>query len=292
MRPFHIFLAVLVAAAWGFNFVVIRVGIDAFPPLLFSALRFLFAALPLVFFVPRPKVSWRIIFGIGLVLGVVKFSLLFVGMDVGLSAGLASLVLQSQAFFTVMLASLLLGEKPGSQQILGIFVAFSGIALVATTVDASVTSLGLTLVIAAGFAWACSNLLMKQAGPVNMFNLMIWVSLVPPLPLFLLSALFEGTDNGLAAISHLDWKGMGAVAYIAFVATIMGFAIWGKLIAQYGAGRVAPFSLLVPIFGMGSSALFLGEEFGPIRLAAAALVIIGLILTVIKLPRKVEQTAS
>ena len=282
MRLSDILLAISVAAVWGFNFVVIRMGIDAFPPLLFSALRFTFAALPLVFFLPKPNVSWGIIFGIGLILGVIKFALLFIGMDVGLSAGLASLVLQSQAFFTVILASIFLAERPSPLQVTGILVAFVGISLVATTVDTNVTPLGLSLVLAAALAWAFSNLLMKKAGSVDMLSLIVWVSLIPPLPLIVLSLIFEGWNADIAALTHLTWKGGGSVIYIALLSTIFGFAVWGRLISIYGASRVAPFSLLVPIFGMGSSAIILGEEFSSIRLFAAFLVIIGLILTVIK----------
>jgi len=285
MRAPHVFLAVLVAAVWGFNFVVIRIGITNFPPLLFSALRFTLAALPLVFFIRKPDVPWRIIIGIGVVLGVVKFSLLFIGMDLGLSAGLASLVLQSQAFFTAILVALIYKELPRAVQVLGIAVAFAGIGLIATTVDNSVTPIGLGLVVAAGFMWAVSNLLMKQAGQVDMLALIVWVSLVPPIPLFILSMMFEGADAGLAAVSNLNFQGVGAILYIAFISTIFGFAVWGKLIREYGAATVAPFSLLVPIFGMGSSTLVLGEAFGPVRLVAAGLVIAGLVLTVAIKPK-------
>lgn len=285
MRPAHVLLAVLVAALWGFNFVVIRIGITNFPPLLFSAFRFTLAALPLVFFVSKPDVPWRIILGIGMVLGVIKFSLLFIGMDLGMSAGLASLVLQSQAFFTAILVALIFKEMPGPMQVLGIAVAFAGIGLIATTVDNSVTPIGLALVVGAGFMWAISNLLMKQAGQVDMLALMVWVSLVPPIPLLVLSMIFEGPQAAYVAVSNLTVQGIGAIAYIAFVATIFGFAVWGKLIRIYGAARVAPFSLLVPIFGMGSSALVLGEDFGAVRLVAALMVIAGLVLTVVAKPK-------
>ncbi len=289
MRPAHVFLAVLVAALWGFNFVVIRIGITNFPPLLFSAFRFTLAALPLVFFIRKPDVPWRIILGIGMVLGVVKFSLLFIGMDLGLSAGLASLVLQSQAFFTAILVALIFREMPRPMQVLGIAVAFAGIGLIATTVDNSVTPVGLALVVGAGFMWAISNLLMKQAGQVDMLALMVWVCLVPPIPLLALSMIFEGPQAAYVAVSNLTVQGIGAIAYIAFVATIFGFGVWGKLIQIYGASTVAPFSLLVPIFGMGSSALFLGEEFGWVRLGAAMMVIAGLVLTVVAKPKGLRR---
>lgn len=280
MKLLHILLLVLVAALWGFNFVVIKIGIDNFPPILFSALRFLFAALPLAFFIKRPAIDWRLIVGIGLVLGVTKFSLLFLAMDVGLSPGLASLVLQSQAFFTVLLAMKLLGERPRRLQLIGMVVAFIGLALVALTVDGSVTGVGLALGIAAAMAWACSNLLMKRAGNVDMLSLMVWVSLVAPLPLFLVSLATEGWSLDLAALSHVTLSGIGAVLFVAYVATIFGFAIWGAMIRRYGVARVAPFSLLVPIFGMSSSALLLGESFGPLRILAAALIVTGLVMNV------------
>lgn len=281
MRPLDILLLVCVAAVWGFNFVVIKLGIGSFPPLFFSGLRFLFAALPLVFFIGKPDVPLRIIIGIGLVLGVVKFSLLFIGMDIGVSPGLASLLLQSQAFFTVILGMMVYGDRPRPLQIVGMLVAFAGIAVIASTVDASFTLTGLTLAIGAAIAWAFSNMLMRKAGKVDMLQLMVWVSLVPPLPLFLISATFEGWDRDMAALSHLSWQGIGAVAYIAYFATIFGFAVWGAMIRRYGTATVAPFSLLVPIFGMSSSAIVFGEAFGPLRVLAALLIVIGLILNVV-----------
>jgi O-acetylserine/cysteine efflux transporter len=280
MRPSHILLLIAVAALWGFNFVVIKLGISNFPPLLFSALRFTFAALPLVFLLPRPQVPWRIILGIGLVLGVVKFSLLFIGMDVGVSPGLASLLLQSQAFFTVIFGVLVYGDRPRPLQIGGMLTAFAGIALIASTVDGSFTLTGLALVIGAAIAWAGSNMLMKKAGQVDMLSLMVWVSLVPPLPLLVVSLLFEGVDRDLAALSSITWSGAGAVFYVAYVATIFGFAVWGAMIRRYGVATVAPFSLLVPVFGMSSSALVFGESFDALRIAAALMIVSGLVMNV------------
>jgi len=276
----HIALLVMVAAIWGFNFVVIKFGLVSFPPLLFSALRFFFAAIPLVFFIKRPMVPWSIILGIGMVLGVIKFSLLFIGMDRGMSAGLASLLLQSQAFFTVILGMFIYADQPRPIQWLGIGVAFAGMALIGTSVDQSFTLTGLAMVLAAGFAWAVSNMLMKKAGNVDMLSLMVWVSLVPPLPLLLVSLLTDGQDAVLTAFSHISWIGVAAVAYISWLTTIVGFGIWGSMIRRFGASAVAPFSLLVPVFGMSSSALVLGEHFGPVRIAGALLIVCGLLLTV------------
>ncbi len=286
MRTAHIALAVAVAAVWGFNFVAIKVGLADFPPILFCALRFALAALPLLVLGLRggPPVPWRFILGIGLVLGVVKFSLLFVGMDVGMPAGLSSLVLQSQAFFTALFAAVVLGERPGPKQMLGMAVAFSGIGLIAAEMPAGDSLLGLGLVIAAAAAWGVSNLLMKQAKAPDLFRMMLWVSAVPPIPLFLLSLGLEGPDRVWHALTHLTPLGIGAAVYIAFGATLFGFAAWGFLLRHHPASLVAPFSLLVPIFGMSSSALLLGESFTPLKLAGALLVLAGLAVAVLKLP--------
>lgn len=274
-------LAVLIAVAWGFNFVVIKVGLETFPPLLFSALRFMLAALPLAFFLPRPATGWPVILGFGFMLGVVKFSLLFIGMDVGVSAGMASLLLQSQAFFTLILAALLLGERPGRTGILGMIVAFAGIGLVGATVDGASNLAGIALTLAAGLAWGASNIILREAGRVKMLNLIVWASLVPPLPLIAMSMVFEGPAAAAGAFAATGWPGVGAVLYVAFVATLFGFGGWGLLISRHGASRIAPFSLLVPIFGMSASAIVLGEAFGPLRLVGAALVLAGLALTVL-----------
>ena len=282
MKPVHIALAVMVAALWGVNFVVIHVGLAHFPPILFSALRFTFAALPLAFFLKRPDVPWRIIIGIGFFLGVIKFTLLFVGMDVGVPSGLASLVLQAQVFFTVILAAFVFRDVPTAQQMLGIFLAFLGLSLIALTVDNQVKGAGLAMVIAAALSWSCSNLLMRKAGQVDMMRLMVHVCVIPPIPLFLMSFLFEGWDRDVAALTAFSWAGTSAVLFNSYIVTVLGFGLWGMLIRNYGPSKVVPFALLVPVFGMSSSALVLGEQFGPLRLAAGGLVIIGLALTVMK----------
>ncbi len=237
MKINDILMLVLVAALWGLNFVVIKIGLQNFPPIFFSALRFFFAAIPLVFFIRKPAVPLAILVGIGLVLGVIKFSLLFIGMDIGVSAGLASLLLQSQAFFTLVLAMLIYRERPRPLQFAGTATAFVGMAMIAGTVDGSFTMTGLAMVLAAGLAWAFSNLLMKKAGKVDMLQLMVWVSLVPPLPLLLISVLVEGFDRDIEAIRNLTLQGAGAVFYIAYISTIFGFAVWG-----YNACRVQVYS--------------------------------------------------
>ncbi|MFF3414120.1 EamA family transporter [Streptomyces sp. NPDC002698] len=287
MRPAHICLAVLVAAVWGVNFTVIEVGLDHFPPLLFSALRFLVAAVPAVFFVGRPKVAWKWIVAVGLALGVAKFGLLFIGMDAGMPAGLSSLVLQIQAVFTAVVAFAFLGERPTRVRLYGMAVALAGVGLAAVDEGATGPLGAFALVIAAAACWGVSNVLTRKASPPDALNFMVWVSTVPVLPLLGLSLLTEGPSRDLDALRALDWQGAGVVVYVAWITTVFGFGAWGWLLHRHPASTVAPFSLLVPVFGMSSAALFLHESVGPLRWAAAALLVGGVALTS-RAPRKVQ----
>ncbi|MEU0032624.1 MULTISPECIES: EamA family transporter [unclassified Streptomyces] len=279
MRPAHICLAVLVAAVWGVNFTVVEVGLGHFPPLLFSALRFLVAALPAVFFVGRPKVAWKWIVAVGLVLGVAKFGLLFIGMDAGMPAGLSSLVLQIQAVFTALIAYVVLGERPTGVRLTGMAVALCGVGLAAVDEGTGGPLGAFALVIAAAACWGVSNVLTRRASPPDSLNFMVWVSTVPVLPLLGLSLLTEGPARDLDALRALDWRSAGIVVYVAWITTVLGFGAWGWLLHRHPASTVAPFSLLVPVFGMSSAALFLGESIGPLRWGAAALLVGGVALT-------------
>ncbi|MYW65931.1 EamA family transporter [Streptomyces sp. SID8379] len=282
MKPAHTGLAVLVAALWGVNFVVIDIGLAHFPPLLFCALRFLLAALPAVFLVGRPCVPWRWIAGVGLALGVGKFGLLFVGMNAGMPAGLSSLVLQVQAVFTALIAFAFLGERPRPVRVAGMAVALAGIAVAALdeTGEGGTGPLGaFALVLVAAAFWGVSNVLTRKASPSAPFNFMVWSSAVPVLPLLALSLLFEGPARDARALSSLDAPGIGAIVYVALVTTLFGFSAWSRLLRRYDASTVAPYSLLVPVFGMSSAALFLGEPVSPLRWVAAALLVAGVGLT-------------
>ncbi|MFF7183888.1 EamA family transporter [Streptomyces sp. NPDC008222] len=306
MRPAHLALAVLVTAVWGVNFTVIEIGLGHFPPLLFSALRFLAAAVPAVFFVGRPKLrawdgvspartklrawdgvspartklrAWGWIVSVGLVLGVAKFGLLFLGMNAGMPAGLSSLVLQIQSVFTALIAFAVLGERPTRIGALGMAVALVGIVLAAVDEGTAGPLGAFALVIAAAAFWGLSNVLTRKASPPDALNFMVWVSTVPVLPLLGLSLLTEGPSRDLAALRALDWQGVGVVLYVAWITTVFGFGAWGWLLRRHPASTVAPFSLLVPVFGMSSAALFLGEQITPLRWGAAALLVGGVALT-------------
>jgi O-acetylserine/cysteine efflux transporter len=280
MRPRDIALAVAVAAIWGVNFVVIETGLDHFPPLLFSALRFGLAAFPAILFVGRPQVPWRWIAAVALVLGVIKFSLLFAGMAAGMPAGLSSLVLQSQAIFTMLFATLLLRERPRPAQIAGLAVAAAGVALVATRMGAGLPAF--LLVIASAAAWGLSNVATRKASPPDTLRFMVWVSALATGPLIVLSLLIDGPQRDLAALRAIDTTAVLALLYIAVLSTLAGFGAWGYLIRKHGAGTVAPFSMLVPFFGIGSAALILGEPVHGVDLAGGTLVIGGVLLGLVR----------
>ncbi|MGV9453121.1 EamA family transporter [Streptomyces sp. NPDC003635] len=292
MRPAHLALAVAVAAVWGVNFTVIEIGLDHFPPLLFSALRFFAAAFPAVLLVGRPRVAWKWVVAVGLVLGVAKFGLLFVAMDTGMPAGLSSLVLQIQAVFTAMIAFAVLGERPSRLGALGMAIALAGIAVAAVDEGDSGPLGAFVLCIAAAACWGVSNVLTRKASPPDALNFMVWVSTIPVLPLLALSLLIEGPSRDLAALRTLDWQGASTVLYVAWATTIFGFGAWGWLLRRHPASTVAPFSLLVPVFGMSSAVLLLNEPMSGLRWWAAVLLVSGVALTSFARPTLAARHAS
>lgn len=288
----HIALAVLVTAIWGFNFVVIRLGLGSVPPLLLAALRFVVAALP-AFFLARPKVPPARLIAIGMTLFVGQFAFLFPAMKLGMPPGLASVTLQSQAFLTILFAAFALGERPKPRQLAGAGVAALGLLTIASTVGGDFTTIGLTLTIASAASWAIGNVLMRGAGKPDMLAMMVWLSLVPPIPLFVLSLAFEGWPAIVSGVTGMGLIGAGSVLYLALLATLVGFGLWGFLLKNHPASTVAPFSLLVPLFGTLSSWLVLGETFSPLRVAGMGLILLGIAIIALPLPAfAIKQRAA
>jgi len=276
VKPRHVALAVLVVTIWGINFVVIKVGLRDFPPLFFSALRFLVAAVPALLFVGAPKVAWRWVVAVALALGVTKFGLLFLGMAAGMPAGLSSLVLQSQVFFTVLFAAVLLRERPRPAQLAGMTVAAVGIVVIALDYGVGGPLSAFLLVVLGAVAWGLANVATRRAQPPDQLNFIVWVSALAVPPLLGLSLVFEGAAADLAALRALTWTGVGAVLFIAWVSTLLGFGLWNFLLRRYEASAVVPFALLVPVTGMLSGWLLLGETTTAVRLAGAGLVVLGM----------------
>lgn len=281
--PFsHLLLALAVVFVWGTNFVVIRWGLDGLPPFLFATLRFTFSALPWLLFVPRPTAPWRKMAAFGVLLGVGQFGLLFLAMRSSISPGLASLVVQVQVFFTIGLSLLLMREHVRGFQIAGLLLALAGLGVIALNLDAAVvTWLGLALVLSAAFFWACANLVIKSLGPVNMLHFMVWSSVFAVPPLFALSWLLEGPQLMQSAVVHATPLVWASVLWQALGNTLFGYGLWNWLLARHPAATVTPLALLVPVFGMGASALSLGESLPGWKLGAAALVLSGLAVIVL-----------
>ena len=275
----HLLLALAIVAVWGTNFVVIKISLEAFPPFLFAALRYFFALLPMVFFVPRPKVSWRNLCAYGLATGVGQFGVMYFAIDGRISPGLASLVIQTQVFFTIGFAMFFAKEGLKRYQAVAVAVAMTGLGIIALHTDASTTFLGLALVVFAGLSWGAANTVSRSAGSINMLSYVVWASAFSIPPLFLMSLFFEGgwehmsTAMALAPIGA--WLG---VLWQSWGNTLFGYAAWGWLLSKHPAALVAPTPLLVPIFGMGASAYFLSEPLPTWKILAAGLVIAGLVV--------------
>ncbi len=255
----HIAMAFFVAVVWGFNFVVIKLGLSEVPPFAFAFLRYVFAGLPLLFFIKRPPISFKLLIAAGLTMGFFKFAFLFVGINYGVAAGLGSLVLQSQAFFTILLSVFVFNHRLEFHQILGIVIAFTGIFCIGLQTHGNANFFGLCLILCAGFSWGVSNILIRKAGPIDPFSMIVWTSLVPPLPFLGLSFVFEG-KNALVEIAHqLTWVGGACVLYVSWIATWVGGTLWTKLMSLYPPAHVAPYSLLIPVIAFLSGWLFLDE---------------------------------
>lgn len=275
----HVLLALLVVAIWGFNFVVIKLSVEALPPLLAAALRFAAAAFPAILFIRPPKAPFWLVVGVGLSVSVALYACLNLSLAWGMPAGLSSLVLQTQAFFTMAMAFVLLGERPSRFQIAGAAIAFAGIGIIALERLEGAGLLPLLLVLLAAVSWGLANVLTKKAGRVNALALTVWGALVAPLPLFALSLLSDGWPAISAALLGFSWSDAALIAFLAYPATLLGGGIWNWLLARHPASVVAPFTLLVPITGLISGYLVLGETITSVEIVGALFIIAGLVVT-------------
>lgn len=280
MKIKDVFLALLVAVIWGVNFSIIKIGLHELPPLLFSALRFAVVAIPAVFFIPFPKTSIWNVLGVGLFLGVLKFGFLFFAMKADASAGLSSLLLQAQVFFTIGLSILLFKEKVSKSQIVGVLIAIFGFTLFFIEAGTNITLFGLSLILMAAFFWAVSNIIMKQIKDINLLHFMVWVCLIPPLPLLVLS-YFTETNAPIELIMATSANTWLALIYVSYASTLVAFAIWGRLLSKYAAVTVTPFALLIPVVGMMTSSFVLQESFTNMEFIGTFLIMSGLVLCVL-----------
>jgi O-acetylserine/cysteine efflux transporter len=276
----HVLLAIAVMAVWGTNFVVIRIGLDHLPPLTFAALRFVCVFFPAALFIKRPAVPWRQLAAYGLLIGGGQFGLLFIAMNGHITPALASLVVQMQVFFTIGLAALLSGERVRPFQFLALAIAAFGLTLIIVHTDAMTTPVGLALVLAAALCWAGGNIVIRSSPGVDMLGYVVWASPFSVAPLLAVALFLEGSPAMIAGIAHADASTWAAVLWQAVGNTMFGYAVWGWLLARYPVASVAPMALLIPLFGIAASALWLGEPMQSWKLEAMALVLLGLFINV------------
>jgi len=293
LTPKHLLLALLIVIVWGLNFIGIYLGLKELPPFLFCTLRFGLSALPFVFFLPKPQAPLKYIVGFGVVNFALQFGLLFSGIYLGLSPGLSSLVLQVQVFFSIGLAFLFFGEKPGFLKILGSLISFVGIGIVASNVGGDVTIIGLLLTVLAALSWAAGNMFTKKVNAKSPLSLVVWGNLVA-LPFMMVASFFiDGKAAIVSSFQHMSWVGVASVAYVVYVSTHLGYGLWGFLIKTYSTSAVVPFTLLIPVVGFLSSALFLGEHLTTWKLWASFFIMSGLVFNLFeKQIRKLAERAK
>ena len=279
-------LALLVVVVWGLNFVVIKLGLHNMPPLMLAGLRFMLVVFPAIFFVARPKIPFKLLLGYGLTISFGQFAFLFCAIKFGMPAGLASLVLQAQAFFTIILGAFVFGERLQGKQLAGITLAVFGVLVLieASLNGQHVALLGFMLTLAAGLSWACGNifnkLIMQHEARPAVMSLVVWSALIPVIPFLLASSILDGPAVMLNSLVDIDMTTILSLVYLAFVATIVGYGIWGSLLGRYETWRVAPLSLLVPVVGLASAAILLDETLSALQLFGAVLIMAGLYINV------------
>jgi O-acetylserine/cysteine efflux transporter len=277
----HALLALAVVTVWGTNFPIFKLALGTLPPLLLAVLRFALVLLPAAFFIPRPAVPWRRLAGYGLLIGAGQFGLLYLAVGGHIAPGLASLVIQIQVFFTIGLAMFATGERLRLFQWVALALATSGVAVIAAHTDVHTTPLGLLMVLGAALCWAGGNTVARGMGRVDMLGVVVWSSAFAVPPLLLLTLWVDGPSRIAQSLLAADATVWGVVLWQAVGNSLFGYAVWGWLLARHPAATVVPMALLVPVFGMASSAWMLGEPLPAWKLLAAALVMAGLALNLL-----------
>ncbi|MCM8744738.1 EamA family transporter [Pseudomonas koreensis] len=276
MKARHLLLAIAITAIWGANFSVIKLGLTSVDPFILAGIRFTLCALPAIFFIPKPDVPWRYIMGYGLVFGIGLWGVVNLGIQSGLSAGIASLVLQFSAFFTILLGSWLFKESISRFQYAGMGLALCGLLSIVSIVDGTVTTAGLTLVLLGAVAWSAANVINKKAKTTQVFAFLVWSSAFSPIPLFALDYAVNGSTGYSALVNQLDYRAVLSILFQVYPNTLFGYWVWNSLLKRYPVSTVAPLSLLVPVFGLLGSAMIFNETLSLNKIAAVVLIVSGL----------------
>jgi O-acetylserine/cysteine efflux transporter len=277
----HSLLALLVALIWGLNFVVIDEGLDGVPPLLFVAMRFVLVAIPAVFFIKPPRIGWRNIITVGFFLSFGQFALLYLALHLGMPAGLASLLLQTQVILTVVIAAGFLGERPSIRQLIGVVVGTIGLGVVIVGHSIVAPWVPLIITLGAALSWAIGNVLSRRAKVSSGLSLVVWSALVVPLPSAALAIVLDGPEAVGHALTHLSVIAILSTLYTAVAASLIGYGIWNSLMARYPTSAVVPFTLLVPVIGIAAAWLVQGEVPTVTEILGGAVMLAGLATAVI-----------
>lgn len=278
MRLKHFIIAILIIAIWGLNFSVIKLGLQNINPFILAGFRFFLCAIPTIFFVKKPDVSLKIIALYGFLFGVGLWGMVNLGIDLGVSSGVASLVLQFGAFFTIIIGLIVLKEQVNYLQIIGFFFALLGLVLILFETDGSVTPWGIVFILVAAIAWSISNLIIKQSKTKRIFSFLVWSCLFSPLPLFILAYLNFGYEPYKFLFKEFNWLSTFSILFQVYPTTLIGYWVWNKLLNIYPISTVAPLTLLVPIFGFIGSFIVFGETINLLKFLACLFVFLGLII--------------
>lgn len=277
--PFKdVLLAIGVAVCWAFNLIVVKWTIQGISPLTFGCMRFIFVAFPLIFFLPRPNIPLFKLIGIGLLLGVAKFALMFKGLELGIGIGMCALVLQTQVIFTPIFSYFMFGYKLSKREIFGIFLALFGIAMLAAQTQEMSSLPGFILILCSALSWGLSNNVSRTLKDINILQLTVWMSLVPPLPYFLLSQVWEGPNVFFDSLQVFGWNEILATAYIVIGATLFGLTGWTWLMRQHNPAKVSIYGLLIPVFSLFFGWLCFDESLSLMSIIACGTVFTGLVI--------------
>ena len=296
MKPADILIALMVAIIWGLAFVASRIALDEFSPELMTAMRFSIAALPCLF-IPKPKVAWSLMIAISFTLFLGQFLSQAYGIAHGVPVGLTSVVVQSQALFTIGFAAIAFGERPTAMQALGIAIAAAGLLMICGTVGYDFSISAFAVLMISPICFAIGNLLLRGARGAPMFDLFAWLCLTAAVPLFALALIVNGPVPTFHSLVHMSLTGLICLLAIGAVSTSIAYWLWGRLLRDYPAAQVVPFALLVPFVGSAASSIVFGERFGPLRLAGMLTVIGGIaVMVLVKRPKtlsgkSLEKTA-
>ena len=272
-------LIFLVIFAWGFSYVATKIGLLELPPFLFATLRFSVLIIPALF-IPFPKIKLSGLILFSLFMCFAQFAFLFLGVKLGMPAGLASLVMQAQAFFTIIMGTVLLKEQLKSKAVIGLGVAVLGLVIIGSDTNTDMTTIGLIFTLLSALSWAIGNILIKKLQPLNTLSLTAWGTVFAILPLALASFIFEGPTLIKHSLMNITISSIISIVYLGLVASLVAYGLWAKMLSHYPTSLIAPFSLLVPIIGMSSTAFFLHEHLASREIMGASIIMLGLIINI------------